>query len=220
MVVDLANETTEIGEISRRKEGRHKIKMADKKLKLICTKSKDEHSISQKDQLTGLTIDQVKERLGQATGLSLEELNIIFNMQQEGHSLEQIHQRFDVELEVLKQFLPQLIDLTVETHALADSVPPTTTEETIEPHKPQPTKTLPKPQHIPTFFYRCESNSNELHRVDLLTGEQFCFQIHGFLFKPYCRWSELNYGSLLVTGGHSGEREVRTTRLDAVKSLS
>jgi hypothetical protein len=70
--------------------------------------------------LTGLTIDQVKARLAQATGLSPEVLSSIFLMKQRGLSLELISQESDVELEVLKQFLPQIIKKTVEAHAVAD----------------------------------------------------------------------------------------------------
>jgi hypothetical protein len=41
-------------------------------------------------------------------------------MKQRGLSLELISQESEVELEVLKLFLPQVIKKTVETHALAD----------------------------------------------------------------------------------------------------
>jgi lambda repressor-like predicted transcriptional regulator len=76
-------------------------------LKLICSSSKSGESLSQISELTGLSIDQVKETLGQATGITLEDLSIIFHMKQRGHSLEQISQRSGVELQVLEQFLPQ-----------------------------------------------------------------------------------------------------------------
>jgi Ca2+-binding EF-hand superfamily protein len=49
----------------------------------------------------------VKEKLGQAAGLTPKELGIVFRMRQEGYSLDQISQEFDVELQVLEQFLPQ-----------------------------------------------------------------------------------------------------------------
>jgi hypothetical protein len=94
--------------------------METRKLKMICTKSKLGHSLSQISELTGLTIDQVKQRLGQATGLSPEALSNIFDMKQRGLSLELISQELDVELEILEQFLPQVIKKTVKTHALAD----------------------------------------------------------------------------------------------------
>jgi hypothetical protein len=56
--------------------------METRKLKMICTKSKLGHSLSQVSELTGLTMDQVKQRLGQATGLSPEALSNIFDMRQ------------------------------------------------------------------------------------------------------------------------------------------
>jgi hypothetical protein len=111
---------TESEEIVRREERFNKNEMETRKLKKICTKSKLGHSLSQISELTGLTEDQVKQRLGQATGLSPEALSNIFDMKQRGFSLELISQESDVELEVLKQFLPQVIKITAETHALAD----------------------------------------------------------------------------------------------------
>jgi hypothetical protein len=66
--------------------------MERRELKMICTKNNQGHSLSQISELTGLTIYQVKERLGQATGLSPEALNNIFNMKQQGLSLEMISQ--------------------------------------------------------------------------------------------------------------------------------
>jgi hypothetical protein len=94
--------------------------METSKLKMICTKSKLGHSLSQITELTGLSIKLVKQRLGQATGLSPEVLSNIFDMKQRGLSHELISQEIDVNLEVLKQFLPQVIKKTDETHALAD----------------------------------------------------------------------------------------------------
>jgi hypothetical protein len=203
--------------------------METRKLKMICTKSKLGHSLSQISELTGLTIDQVKQRLGQATYLSPEVLSNIFDMKQRGLSLELISQESDVELVVLKQFLPQVIKKTFETHALADQVqgpyeinigeraytlgspdhckiysrsPSTFAEETKQP--PQTTKTT-----TPTFFYCCKGFSNNLIRVNLLTGKQSYHKVHSYhLFKRFCRWSELPGGSLLITGGNPAVREV------------
>jgi hypothetical protein len=206
--------------------------MEARTLKMICTKSKLGHSLSQISELTGLTIDEVRERLGQATGISPEALSSILHMKQRGLSLELISQEFDVELEVLKQFLPKVIKKTHRTHAPADQgkgsyetslgeraytidspdhcrtynkSSPATTEETEPP--PQPSEMLPKPQDTPTYFYCCKYNSNKLGRVNLLTGELSCHQIPGYLFKELCRWSELPGGSLLITGDE-GPKEV------------
>jgi lambda repressor-like predicted transcriptional regulator len=200
--------------------------METRKLKMICTKSKQGHSLSQISELTGLTIDQVKETLGQTSGLTLETLINIFHMKQRGLDLERISQETGVELEVLKQILPQALKKTVDTHAMADQSkgsceislggraytrgspdhcktysrsPPKTTEETKQP--PLPTKTLPKPQDIPSFDYCCQHFTNKLHRVNLLTGEQSCHKVPNYKFRFGCRWSELPGGSLLITGG-------------------
>jgi hypothetical protein len=85
--------------------------------------------------------------------------------------------------------------------------PPTTTEEA---KQSQP----PKPQHTPTFFYSCEGDTNQLHRVNLITGEKSCHEVPPYQFKYGCRWSELPGGSLLITGGgfNPGVRDV--VRLD------
>jgi hypothetical protein len=137
----------------------------------ICAKNKLEHSLSQLSGVTGLTIEEVKETLGRATGLTPKDVGIIILMKQRGLTLEQISKETGVELEVLKQFMPEVIKETVETHALADQgkgfyamslerahtlgshddsktysrSPSMTTEETKQPPKPQPTKTLPRP---------------------------------------------------------------------------
>jgi hypothetical protein len=219
--------------------------MEARTLKMICTKSKQGHSLSRISELTGLTIEEVKERLGQATGLSPSALSSILHMKQRGLSLELISQESDVELEVLKQFLPQVIKKTAETHALADQgkgpceislgqraytvgspdhcktisrLPPMTTEETKQP--PQPTEMLPKPQHSPTFLYCCKFFSSKLRRVNLLTGEQSFLRVP-YLFRDSCRWSELPGGSLLVTGGSpavKGVVKIDTLREYAVSS--
>jgi lambda repressor-like predicted transcriptional regulator len=84
--------------------------------RLTFNTSKLGHSLGQISKLTGLTIQEVKETLGQATGLTPKD--VIFHMRQKGLSLEQITQETGVELEVLKQYLPGVIGGTVETHKL------------------------------------------------------------------------------------------------------
>jgi hypothetical protein len=157
-------------------------------------------------------------------------------MKQRGLSLELISQETYVELKVLKQFLPQVIKKTVETHALADQEqepyeinigeraytlsspdhsktysrsPATTTEEIKQPL--QPTKTT-----TPTFLYSCGYRS--LNRVNLLTGEQSCQRMSSYKFKYRCRWSELPGGSLLITGGDPGVRE--SVKIDALREYA
>jgi lambda repressor-like predicted transcriptional regulator len=218
-VVDLAKQETESGLLKCWREA-YKDKLV---ARLICTKSKQGQSLSQISELTGLTIDKVKETLAQATGLTPFDVSMILDMKQRGLSLYQISQDSGVQLEVLKQFLPME---TVQTQIGADQgpyevslgvseraytlgsdcktysrSPPTTIEET-----KQPTITLP--QHTPTFFYCCQIYFNKLIRVNLLTGEQSCHEVPAYQFRDGCRWSELPGGSLLVTGGDEGAREV------------
>jgi hypothetical protein len=107
--------------------------------------------------------------------------------------------------------LPEVI-----VNALTDSS--LTTEETKEP--PQPIKMLLKPQQpeIPNFFYCCIGISNSLHRVSLLTGEHSSHRVPSYQFKTGCRWSELLGGSLLITGGYPGVREVVT--IDTIREFA
>jgi hypothetical protein len=214
--------------------------MAARMTETICAKSKLGHSLSQISELTGLTSDEVKERLGQATGLTPEALSSILHMKQRGLSLELISQELDVEHEVLEQFLPPVIKKTVETHALADQDPyeislsqrastlsspdhcktnsrsPTTTEEA----KQLPAKKRPEPQHTPTFFYSCEFNTNKLRRVNLLTRKQSFHKVPSYQFRYGRCWSELPGGSLLLTGGGPSDvTKIDTLREYAVSSL-
>jgi hypothetical protein len=60
--------------------------------RLICTKSKQGHSLSEIGELTGITIGEVKVTLAQATGLTPKKISIIFHMKHQGLGLEQISQ--------------------------------------------------------------------------------------------------------------------------------
>jgi hypothetical protein len=210
--------------------------MAERALKLIYSKCKLGHSLSQVSELTELTIDQLKELLGQATGIAPADLSIIFHMTQRGLTLEQISQELDVALEVLKLFLPEVLQETVETQIDANqgkgpykisqllgvseraglahtldckTYSPPTTEET---KHPQPTT----PHH--TFLYSCRPNTNQLHWVNLLTGEQSLHKVPHYQFNWHCRWSELPGGSLLITGGIHGERDV--VKIDTLREYA
>jgi hypothetical protein len=207
--------------------------MAERALKLIYSKCKLGHSLSQVSELTGLTIDQLNEILGQATGIAPADLSMIFHMTLRGLTLEQISQECDVALEVLKLFLPEVIPETVATQIDVDqgpyeisrllgvreravlaytldckiNLPLTTTEET---KHPQPTK----PHH--TFLYSCYKN--QLHRVNLLTGEQFEHEVPHYWFKSNFGWSELPGGSLLITGGSGPVRDV--VKIDTLREYA
>jgi hypothetical protein len=68
----------------------------------------------------------------------------------------------------------------------------------------------------PQFIYICRPD--QLFRVNLLTGEQSCYQMAAYQFKTWCRWSELPGGSLLITGGHPGIREV--VKIDTLRECA
>jgi hypothetical protein len=92
-------------------------------------------------------------------------------------------------------------------------------EEIKQPQSPQTTQTAP--QHTPTFFYVCQSKTNQLHRVNLLTGEQSEHKMPHYQFKDCCCWSELPGGSLLITGGFGPADEVReVVKIDTLREYA
>jgi hypothetical protein len=64
----------------------------------------------------------------------------------------------------------------------------------------------PRNTLMPKFFYCCREDTHQLHRANLLTGEQSSNKIPSYEFKHNCRWSELPGGSLIITGGNQGYR--------------
>jgi hypothetical protein len=70
----------------------------------------------------------------------------------------------------------------------------------------------------PQYFYCCKYDTNQLVWTNLLTREQFSHSIPGYLFKLYCRWSELPGGSLLITGGGKAAREV--VQIDTLREFA
>jgi hypothetical protein len=72
--------------------------------------------------------------------------------------------------------------------------------------------------HVPTFIYSYMNNSNQLHRTSLVTGEHSSLQVPSYTFKYCCCWSEVPGGSLLITGGHPGVREV--VRIDTRREFA
>jgi hypothetical protein len=76
-----------------------------------------------------------------------------------------------------------------------------TAEEAKQPQRAQATQS--------TFFYCCHMLTNQLYRVNLLTGEQSEHEVPHYQFKDSCRWSELPGGSLLITGGDRSRDVVR-----------
>jgi hypothetical protein len=54
---------------------------------------------------------------------------------------------------------------------------------------------------VPTFIYSYKANTDQLHKTNLVTGEHSSHKVPSYTFRPYCRWSEVPVGSLLVTGG-------------------
>jgi hypothetical protein len=54
---------------------------------------------------------------------------------------------------------------------------------------------------VPSFIYSYKSDTSQLHRTSLVTGEHSSHRVTSYTFKYACYWSEVPGGSLLITGG-------------------
>jgi hypothetical protein len=99
--------------------------------------------------------------------------------------------------------------------------PPMTSEETKAAPQPELATTLsrPQPQFRSTLIYALRGQQTTLHWTDLLTGEEFSQQIHGFEFHYGCRWNELPGGSLLITGGQNPSAVGEVVMIDTQKEF-
>jgi hypothetical protein len=61
---------------------------------------------------------------------------------------------------------------------------------------------------VPTFIYSYKRDTDQLHRTSLVTGEHSSHRVPSYKFKYGCCWSEVPGGSLLITGGYPGVKEV------------
>jgi hypothetical protein len=77
--------------------------------------------------------------------------------------------------------------------------------------------TLEAFSQVPTFIYSYIYNTDQLHRANLVTGEHSSLRVPSYTFKPYCCWSEVPGGNLLITGGSPGVREL--VKIVLVESL-
>jgi lambda repressor-like predicted transcriptional regulator len=167
---------------------------------MVCHYSKRGNSLSQISQITGLSIDQVKQILRNVTGLTSEQQSIIFDLKQEGRSLEQISQEVGVELDVLLLFLPQDLEPDDYPTFVPTASHPTQLGSSTSEYHGEPA------QSNPQFIYSYTGGTDQLFRTNLLTGEQSSHQVPNHVFKISCRWSELPGGTLLITGGCEGNK--------------
>jgi hypothetical protein len=72
--------------------------------------------------------------------------------------------------------------------------------------------------HAPTFIYSYKHSTDLLHRTSLVTGKRSSHRVPSYTFKLGCRWSEVPGGSLLITGGAPGVREV--VRIDTRREFA
>jgi hypothetical protein len=72
---------------------------------------------------------------------------------------------------------------------------------------------------VPTFIYSYKTDTDQLHRTNLVTGEHSSHRVPSYTFKLGCCWSEVPGGSLLITGGkYRGVREV--VRIDTRREFA
>jgi hypothetical protein len=75
---------------------------------------------------------------------------------------------------------------------------------------------------VPTFIYSYVTNTNQLHRTNLVTGEHSVHRVPSYRFKIGCRWSEVPGGSLLITGGQNENYEAvrEVVRIDTRREFA
>jgi hypothetical protein len=71
---------------------------------------------------------------------------------------------------------------------------------------------------VPTFIYSYKEFTDQLHRTNLVTGEDSSHRVPSYTFKGGCYWSEVPGGSLLITGGAPKVREV--VRIDTRREFA
>jgi hypothetical protein len=152
--------------------------MFRREIRFICMRSKEGDSLTEISELLDYTELQVKEVLGQFTGLTSQELDIVYRLKQKGYSLDEISEQFYVDIEVLRQFLPDTV-CTQPFHS-----EPSVKEE-------QPSCEL---------VYYSVQWTNQLWRTDLVTGDTCCLRVPSYEFDGGSL-SELPGRHLLVTGG-------------------
>jgi hypothetical protein len=67
---------------------------------------------------------------------------------------------------------------------------------------------------VPTFIYSYNTDTDQLHRTNLVTGEHSSFKVPSYRFKYCCCWSEVPGGSLLITGGGHPTPKEEVVRID------
>jgi hypothetical protein len=75
--------------------------------------------------------------------------------------------------------------------------------------------TLEPFSQVPTFIYSYIYYTDQLYRVNLVTGEHSSHRVRSYTFKYGCSSSELPGGSLLITGGE--EKEDRSKVREVVR---
>jgi hypothetical protein len=73
---------------------------------------------------------------------------------------------------------------------------------------------------VPTFIYSYKTDTDQLHKTNLVTGEQSINQVSTLVFQKLCCWSEMPGGSLLITGGGYPEVVRMVVRIDTRRELA
>jgi hypothetical protein len=72
----------------------------------------------------------------------------------------------------------------------------------------------------PTFIYSYNTDTNQMHRTNLVTGEPSSLQVPSYRFKYCCCWSEVPGGSLLITGGGQPTPTKEVVRIDTRREFA
>jgi hypothetical protein len=118
-------------------------------------------------------------------------------------------QHFDWMIQALKaqsveiRQKPQLLKLKTENRTLTARLAEAEHQQHTAPHQLLHHELAPPlhEQALPTFIYSYEFDTDQLHRTDLVTGEQSSHTVPQHTFNYGCSLNELPGGSILITGG-------------------
>jgi hypothetical protein len=73
---------------------------------------------------------------------------------------------------------------------------------------------------VPAFIYAYKYRTDQLHGTSLVTGEHSSYRVPSYTFNPYCCWSEVPVGSLLITGGGYAVTAREVVRIDTRREFA
>jgi hypothetical protein len=138
--------------------------------------------------------------------VSQDYLEPIFKLAHSGLSPSEISSALKINFETVQRII------AFDPMLLAGGGPQLNTQDLQAPQLHQET--------LPTFIYSYESNTDQLHRADLVTGERSSHRVPSYQFKLGCCWSEVPGGSLLITGGGLPTSVREVVRIDSPREYA